>query len=345
MSEIEREVQAFRNDFGRLQQEIAKVIVGQQEVVEQTLIALVAGGHVLLEGVPGLGKTLLVKTLSDAVSLTFSRIQFTPDLMPADIIGTRVIVEGEGVGAAKHFEFRAGPVFANVLLADEINRATPKTQSALLEAMQEQTVTVFGERYQLPHPFITLATQNPMEQEGTYPLPEAQLDRFFFKVLVPRPGAEDIMAIVDRTTGVVTPHAEKIMDGPRLLAMRELSRRIPVPNPVKSYAVRVVLGTSPADSQIATVKQYVRYGASPRGAQALLLACKVRALLNGRVNVAFEDVKALAKPVLRHRTIVNFEAEAEGISSDKIVEDVLAGTREVGEEVAAIAAEGARRPR
>ncbi len=344
--DIQREVEAFRGDFQRLQAEIGKVIVGQTEVVEQTLIALIAGGHVLLEGVPGLGKTLLVKTIADAVALQFSRIQFTPDLMPADIVGTRVIVESEQQGGAKHFEFRPGPVFANVLLADEINRATPKTQSALLEAMQEQTVTVFGEQHRLPHPFLTLATQNPMEQEGTYPLPEAQLDRFFFKVLVPRPGVADVMAICDRTTGLAPAKASKVIDGPRILAMRELSRRVPVPLPVKSYAVRVAMNTQPGpDSKIDSVQRFVRYGASPRAAQALILGSKVRALLQGRVNVAFEDVKALAKPVLRHRTIVNFEAEAEGRSSDQVIEDVLAGTREVGEEVAAIAAEGARRPR
>ncbi|HVO31979.1 MAG TPA: MoxR family ATPase [bacterium] len=337
----ELDVAAFKNDFGRLMAEVAKVIVGQHEVVEQALIALIAGGHVLLEGVPGLGKTLLVKTMADALSLSFGRIQFTPDLMPADIVGTRVIVESDT--GAKEFVFRPGPVFCHILLADEINRATPKTQSALLEAMQEQTVTVFGESHKLPHPFLTLATQNPMEQEGTYPLPEAQLDRFFFKVLVPRPGMADMMDICDRTTGVAVARAQPVMDGPRLLQMRDLSRRIPVPQPVKSYAVRVVLNTQPGpDAKIPSVKQYVRYGSSPRGAQALILAAKVRALLSGRMNVAFEDVKALAKPVLRHRTIVNFEAEAEGISSDRIIEDVLAGTREVGEEVAAIAND--RRP-
>jgi len=339
---IEKDVQAFRGDFVRLQQEISKVIVGQMDVVEQTMIALIAGGHVLLEGVPGLGKTLLVKTIADCVSLQFSRIQFTPDLMPADIIGTRVITESDT--GAKHFEFRPGPVFANVLLADEINRATPKTQSALLEAMQEQTVTVFGEQHKLPHPFLTLATQNPLEQEGTYPLPEAQLDRFFFKVLVPRPAFADMVEICDRTTGVQTPRASKVIDGPRILQMRELSRRIAVPGPVKHYAVRVVMATQPSEpSATPAVKQYVRYGASPRGAQALLLAAKVRALVSGRVNVAFEDIKALAKPVLRHRVLVNFEAEADGRTSDQIVDEIVGSVREVGDEVAKIAAEGARR--
>ncbi len=339
---IEKELEAFRADFARLQAEVGRVIVGQREVVEQTLIALVAGGHVLLEGVPGLGKTLLVRTIADAVSLSFSRIQFTPDLMPADILGTRVIVENEA--GAKQFVFRAGPVFAHVLLADEINRATPKTQSALLEAMQEQTVTVFGEQHRLPHPFLTLATQNPLEQEGTYPLPEAQLDRFFFKVLVPRPAHAEVLEICDRTTGTVTPRAEKVIDGPRLLAMRELSRRIPVPQPVKDYAVRCVLATHPrASGGIDAVERFVRYGSSPRGAQALILAAKVRALVHGRTNAAFEDVRLLAKPVLRHRTLVNFEAEAEGRTSDSIVEEVLANVKEVGDEVAAIARDGARR--
>jgi MoxR-like ATPase len=320
--EMKGQLDRFRADFEALRREIAKVIVGQDAIVEGVITALVAGGHVLLEGVPGLGKTLLVRTLADALRLKFQRIQFTPDLMPADLIGTNVVLETPEGG--RKFEFQQGPVFANVLLADEINRATPKTQSALLEAMQEHSVTVAGQTYKLPQPFFVMATQNPLEMEGTYPLPEAQLDRFFSKLLVKFPRAAEIETILDRTTEGTEAHAEPVLDGPRILQMQMLARQIPIADEIRRYGVHVVLATHP-ENELATkkAKKYVRYGSSPRGAQAVILAAKIRAILDRRYHVAREDIRAVAPAALRHRLILNFEGQAEGVQADAVIEDVL----------------------
>jgi MoxR-like ATPase len=320
-TDVVKQAEQFREDFQRLKGEIGKVIVGMDEIVEGVLVCLFAGGHVLLEGVPGLGKTMLVRTLSQTLDLVFSRIQFTPDLMPADIIGTNMVNESAG---KRYFEFEKGPVFANVLLADEINRATPKTQSALLEAMQEHTVTVSGTRYVLDEPFFVLATQNPLEMEGTYPLPEAQLDRFFFKLLVRYPNRGELATIINRTTRVDVPVGEKVMDKALVRDWMRLAREIVVAPHVEDYAVRLVLATQP-ESEHATdlVKKYVRYGASPRGGQALILAGKIRALLDARYNVGFKDIADAALPALRHRLILNFEGEAEGITSDVVLKNLL----------------------
>lgn len=325
--ETKQQLDQFRRDFDALRQEIGKVIVGQDEIVEGTLTALVAGGHVLLEGVPGLGKTLLVRTLADALHLKFQRIQFTPDLMPADLIGTNVVLETpEG---RKKFEFQQGPVFANVLLADEINRATPKTQSALLEAMQEHSVTVAGQTYKLPEPFFVLATQNPLEMEGTYPLPEAQLDRFLCKLLVKYPSSQQIEMILDRTTEADDVSAKPVLQGEQVLAMRRLARQIPIADEVRRYGIAIVLATHP-DNREATdmTRRFVRYGASPRGAQALILCGKIRAILDHRYNVAREDLQAVAPAVLRHRLILNFEGQAEGVHSDTVVDNIIQTLRE-----------------
>jgi MoxR-like ATPase len=327
---IKDQLDQFRADFLRLRREIGKVIVGQDDIVEGTLTALIAGGHVLLEGVPGLGKTLLVRTLADALHLKFQRIQFTPDLMPADLIGTNVVLEAPGGG--KKFEFQRGPVFANVVLADEINRATPKTQSALLEAMQEHSVTVAGVTHALPEPFFVMATQNPLEMEGTYPLPEAQLDRFMFKLLVKFPSAADIETILDRTTEAAKPKAEAIFDGERILALAQLVRQIPVAAEVRRYGIAVVLATHPEHELAAPLtKQFVRYGSSPRGAQAIILGAKLRAILDHRYHVSRDDLRAVAPMTLRHRLILNFEGQAEGVQADQVIENVL---ETVGEPVA-----------
>ena len=309
----------------RIEAEVGRFIVGQQQLVRQTLISLIAGSHALLEGVPGLGKTMLVRTMADALDLGFSRIQFTPDLMPADIIGTNIIVEE---GGERRFRFQQGPIFGNLILADEINRATPKTQSALLEAMQEHRVTVAKQQYTLSEPFFVLATQNPLEMEGTYPLPEAQLDRFFFKIDVPFPSEEDLIAIMERTTGVDTPAVGKAATGADVLAMQRLARDVPIASHVMAYAIRLLRGTHPETERVPEiVKSYVRYGASPRGAQAMVLGAKIHALLDGRFNVAYGDVQAVAAPALRHRVILNFEGEAEGISTDSVVRSIIAETR------------------
>ena len=329
------QVEGFQRDVRRLRDEVGKVIVGHEAIVEGVVMALLAGGHALLEGVPGLGKTMLVRTLADAVDLTFSRIQFTPDLMPADIVGTNVIVEE---GGQKRFQFQRGPIFANVVLADEVNRATPKTQSALLEAMQEHSVTVAKSTYKLDPPFFVLATQNPLEMEGTYPLPEAQLDRFFVKLKVTFPSRDALHTILDRTTGGESVRAEKVLSGARLLELREVVRHVPVARAVQDFAVRVLEGTHPSstgaqdgDAKRAVpglTRKYVRYGASPRGAQATLLGAKIRALLDGRYAVSCDDVRVVCKPTLRHRIILNFEGEAEGIDPDTILDAILAETPE-----------------
>jgi MoxR-like ATPase len=314
-------VAEFRETAADIEAEVGKVIVGQKDVVRHALIGILSGGHVLLEGVPGLGKTMLIRTLGQALNLEFSRIQFTPDLMPADITGTEIMEET--ADGRRAFRFQPGPVFANLILADEINRATPKTQSALLEAMQEQTVTVANHTYPLPAPFFVLATQNPIEQEGTYPLPEAQLDRFLFKVNVLFPSADDLTEILARTTGKEIAAATNVADGPRLIAMQQLARQVPIPSHVSAYISRLVVASHPESSAIPLVNQYVRYGASPRGAQALVLGAKITALLAGRYNVSFEDVEAVAPAALRHRLLLNFEGQAEGIRTDDIIGNLI----------------------
>jgi MoxR-like ATPase len=315
----------FRDTAAAIEAQVGRVIVGQRQLVRHTLVTLLAGGNALLEGVPGLGKTMLVRTLAQAVDCRFSRIQFTPDLMPSDIVGTNLIVEDEMGG--RHFQFEAGPIFANLILADEINRATPKTQSAMLEAMQERSVTVAKSTRPLPAPFFVLATQNPLEMEGTYPLPEAQLDRFFFKVDVPFPTAEELVEIATRTTGADLPRAEAVADGPAIVAMQDLARGVPIASHVTAYAARLLKATHPGADAPAEVKTYVRYGASPRGMQAMILAGKILALLEGRYNVAYDDLRAAALPALRHRLILNFEAQAEGVTSDAVIRATLERVR------------------
>jgi MoxR-like ATPase len=318
----EARVEAFVNAYGALRAEVEKVIVGHADILSGVLTALFAGGHVLLEGVPGLGKTLLVKTLAESLHLSFSRVQFTPDLMPADILGTNVIVEGAGIG--RQFQFQPGPIFANIVLADEVNRATPKTQSALLEGMQEQSVTVAGSSRPLPAPFFVLATQNPIEMEGTYPLPEAQMDRFFFKLTVRYPAIAELNAIIDRTTQVRTVQVDRVLDGDTVLGFRDLIREVPIATHVRDFATRIVMATHPQwDGAPEVTRRFVRYGASPRGAQALVLGAKVRALTEGRYNVSLDDIRELAKPALRHRVILNFAGESEGLDGDALVSQVL----------------------
>ncbi len=314
----------FREVYNSLREEIGKVIVGQDAIVDGTLNALFANGHVLLEGVPGLGKTLLVRTLSQVLDLSFNRIQFTPDLMPADVLGTNMVHETDD--GKRAFEFQHGPIFAHLILADEINRATPKTQSAMLEAMQECSVTIGGEIRKLDLPFFVLATQNPIDQEGTYPLPEAQLDRFFYKLLVDYPTVKELSEIVTRTTEGTKVEVSKVVNGATLIELQQLVQQVPVASHVKDYAVRLILATHPnTETAQEITNQFLKFGSSPRGAQALLLGAKVRALTEGRFNVSFDDVAEVALPALRHRLIVNFEAEAEGVTTDLVLQKIMAG--------------------
>ncbi len=322
-SDAASEVKDFCETFERIRAEMGKMMVGQREIVDGVLVAFFAGGHVLLEGVPGLGKTMLVRTLSEAVNLRFSRVQFTPDLMPSDIVGTNMIVEDEH--GRKSFQFQRGPVFANILLADEINRATPKTQSALLEAMQEHHVTVGGTQHQIEQPFLVLATQNPLEMEGTYPLPEAQLDRFFFKLLVRYPSSDELQMILDRTTASDVPAIVNVLhSAEEVLRLRQLVRQVPLAREVQAHAVHLVMSTHPENKEASPLaKRFVRYGASPRGAQALILAGKIYALLDGRYHVSRVDIEKAAPAALRHRILMNFEGEAEGKTSDHVLAEIL----------------------
>jgi MoxR-like ATPase len=317
----EAAAQHFQSTFERIRAEISKFIVGQHDIVENVLIAIISGGHVLLEGVPGLGKTALVNTIAKALHLKFQRIQFTPDLLPADVVGTQILVDK---GGQKVFDFQPGPVFCNVLLADEINRATPKTQSALLETMQEKTVTVANHTHRLPLPFFVLATQNPIENEGTYPLPEAQLDRFFFKLFVEVPSHSDFVEILNRTTGNAPPEITAVATGDDVLQMGSTLRNVPIAREIQDYLVRVVRHTHPTEPDAPeAVKNYIRHGSSPRGAQTMLTAARARALLKGRFHVSKEDINAVAVPALRHRMILSFEGEAEGIRTEKIVQEII----------------------
>src|SRR4051794_32050425 len=327
---MEARAEDFRTRYNQVKSEIGKVIVGHDEIVHGILTCLFIGGHALLEGVPGLGKTLLVRTLADALDLDFNRIQFTPDLMPADIIGTNVVMEGPD--GRRAFEFQSGPIFSQIVLADEINRATPKTQSALLEAMQEHSVTVGGHIHKLKEPFFVMATQNPIEQEGTYPLPEAQLDRFLFKLVVGYSTRDELNVILDRTTRGERPRAEPVIDGATLIRMQALVRQVIVAPHVQDYAIRLGLATHPEGQFAPSVtNQYIRWGSSPRGVQTLVLAAKVRALLDGRYNVSFEDLRRVYLPALRHRVLLNFEAQAEGIGSDDILLKILDAVSEKAE--------------
>jgi len=324
ISETQAQLEAIQHSLDLLIREIQQVIVGQDDVLRGILTCLLAGGHGLLEGVPGLGKTLMIRTLASAVDLSFARVQFTPDLMPADIVGTSVLIDRPDGG--RELNFQPGPVFANILLADEINRATPKTQSALLEAMAEGTVTAAGKTRPLPEPFLVLATQNPLEMEGTYPLPEAQLDRFLFKIDVPFPSEKDLLQILERTTGQRNHQARPVLNAQQLLGMRSFVRAIPVAPTISRYVVRVLRATHPDDPHATDlVKRYVRFGGSPRGAQAILLAARIRSLMAGRKTPSIDDVRAVAPQALRHRVILNFEGEAEGVAIDKVLAQVLTG--------------------
>ncbi|HZO73249.1 MAG TPA: MoxR family ATPase [Ktedonobacteraceae bacterium] len=323
----EADITTFIETARKLEQELCSIVIGQERVIRELLLALLSGGHVLLEGVPGLGKTLLVRTLADALTLKFARIQFTPDLMPADIVGTTIVTEqsdSAGGGSKRVFSFQPGPIFANIVLADEVNRATPKTQSALLEGMQERTVSVGDRTRPLPQPFFVLATQNPLEMEGTYPLPEAQLDRFLLKIMVNFPKAEDLMRIVDTTVGTQSLKATAVATGEQLQQMIEIARAVPVATHIKEYAVRLLLATHPDQEDAPEkVRQYVRYGASPRGLQAIITTSRVRALLEGRYNVSMEDIRSVAFPALRHRLMLNFDGLADGITPEHLIETVL----------------------
>jgi MoxR-like ATPase len=331
VEEIEQRISSARRSFDELRAEMARAIVGHESLIEQVFIALVCGGHCLLEGVPGLGKTLMVRSLGEVLSLSFSRIQFTPDLMPADITGTNMLTDDPS--GRKVFEFQRGPVFAHIVLADEINRATPKTQSALLEAMQEQSVTVGGKMHRLENPFMVLATQNPIEMEGTYPLPEAQVDRFFFKLLLEFPGRADLARIADLTTAVPASGPREVLDAAGILQMRQWVREVPLAEVVKDYAVRLVMSTHPqqrrGNGSGGLAQRFVLYGSSPRGLQSVILAAKARALLAGRANVSFDDIRTQLLPSLRHRLILNLEADAEGVTAEKILTEVAAQVPEV----------------
>jgi len=324
---IEQQVAEFKQVYQGIESEIGKVMVGHKEVISQTILCLMIGGNALLEGVPGLGKTMLVRTLAQVMDLQFSRIQFTPDLMPADIVGTSLVVNDEQ--GNRLWQFQPGPIFGNLILADEINRATPKTQSALLEAMAEQSVSVAKKTHRMPDPFFVLATQNPIEMEGTYPLPEAQLDRFAFKISVESPELQDLLTILDRTTGVQVPAPATVVNAEKIREMKHLVRAVPVASHVKDYIGRLVLGSHP-DTKTAPeiTKKYIRFGASPRGAQSIILAAKVLALRDGRYNVSFADVRSVLLPSLRHRIILNFEGQAEGISTDIVVRKIIDATPE-----------------
>jgi MoxR-like ATPase len=331
VEDIESRIARAGRSFAELKSEMARRIVGHESLVEQVFIALACGGHCLLEGVPGLGKTLMVRSLGEILSLSFSRVQFTPDLMPADITGTNLL--SDDPSGRKIFEFQRGPIFANIVLADEINRATPKTQSALLEAMQEASVTVGGKGHRLESPFMVLATQNPLEMEGTYPLPEAQVDRFFFKLLLEYPGREELNRIADLTTAAPAGALREILDGAAILEMRRWVREVPLADTVKDYAVRLILATHARQdgdgSGVGLARRFVLYGSSPRGLQSLILAAKARSLLSGRPNVSFEDIRSMIMPSLRHRLILNLEADAEGIGPEKILEEVVRQVPEV----------------
>lgn len=324
---VEEEVARFEKDCAAIKDEIGKMIVGHVDIIEGVITSMIAGGNVLLEGVPGLGKTMLVRTLSETLGLKFSRLQFTPDLMPSDILGTTVLAEAED--GSKHFRFERGPIFANIVLADEINRATPKTQSAMLEAMQEKSVTIGKETMMLEQPFFVLATQNPLEMEGTYPLPEAQLDRFLFKLVVRFPSLDELHTIMDRTTQRESPEINEVIDQDRLMQMKMFARDVPVARHVQDYALRLLKGTHPdSDNALDITKRFVRFGSSPRGAQAMLVSSKVRAMMDGRFNVSAEDIRKSAVPALRHRIILNFEGEAEGVDTDEILAEIIKKTPE-----------------
>ncbi|MCK4660393.1 MAG: MoxR family ATPase [Phycisphaerae bacterium] len=331
---VEKATQEFRVKFQQLRDEIGKAIVGHQEIVDGVLTCLFVSGHALLEGVPGLGKTYLISTLSKAVSLDYSRIQFTPDLMPADIIGTNILSEDQASGK-REFSFRPGPLFAQIILADEINRATPKTQSAMLEAMQEHSVTVGNHHYKMKEPFFVLATQNPIEQEGTYPLPEAQLDRFFYKLVVEYSNRDELKVILDRTTTGYKPEIKPVMTGEQIIGAQRLVRRIVVAPHVQDYIIRLTLATHPdGPFAVETTNRYIRWGGSPRAAQSITLGAKVQAMLDGRYNVSFSDAQKVYLPSLRHRVLLNFEGEAEGISTDDVLREIIEKTPTMAEAVA-----------
>lgn len=326
MEITEKDIMSFREQTEKIKNEIGKAIIGQKDIIEQVLIAILCEGNVLLEGVPGLGKTQLVKTIGKVLDLEFSRIQFTPDLMPADVVGTNIITQDEK--GASRFTFQKGPIFSNIVLADEINRATPKTQSAMLEAMQEKTVTVGNTTYTMSKPFFVLATQNPIEMEGTYPLPEAQMDRFLFKLYVQFPKLEELSQIVNLTTSVGENELNKVSNGEELIKMANVAKEVPIAKPVMDYAMKLILATHPEeDSSPEITKKYVRYGSSPRGAQAIIKAARVKALMEGRYNVSFDDINYAAYPVLRHRVLLNFEAVSDNISSEDIIKQIIEGLR------------------